>query len=62
MSGKAFDQRNKQDFEKITQILLIGVKSIRSNSSLRATIAELARLTGVHRNNQPEGLASGAVK
>jgi len=50
MSGKAFDQRNKQDFEKITQILLIGVKSIRSNSSLRATIAELARLTGVHRN------------
>lgn len=50
MSGKAFDQRNKQDFEKITQILLVGVQSIRSDSSLRATIAELARLTGVHRN------------
>lgn len=50
MTGKAFDQRNKEDFEKITKVLLAGIVSIRSDSSLRATVAELARLTGVHRN------------
>jgi HD-GYP domain-containing protein (c-di-GMP phosphodiesterase class II) len=50
MSDKAFDKRNKEDFDKVTQVLLAGIVSIRSDSSLRATIAELARLTGVHRN------------
>lgn len=50
MTGKAFEQRNRVDFEKITQTLLKGIAAIRSDSSKKSTIAELARLTGVHRN------------
>ncbi|HDS1738729.1 hypothetical protein NPS49_02210 [Pseudomonas putida] len=47
---KAFDQKNKDDFDRYTELLSKGLHEIAINDSLKATVAELSRITGVHRN------------
>lgn len=50
MTEQAFDSRNQLDFEKNTELLAQGIMQIASDPSLKATGAELSRLTGIHRN------------
>lgn len=50
MTTQAFDSRNKLDFEKNTEQLAEGILQIASDKSLKPTVAELSRITGIHRN------------
>lgn len=47
---RAFDQKNKDDFDQYTELLTRALFDIGANESLKATVAELSRLTGMHRN------------
>ncbi|ERT19656.1 hypothetical protein O162_04510 [Pseudomonas putida SJ3] len=46
----AFDQKNKEDFDRYSELLAQALLDIAANDSLKATAAELSRLTGIHRN------------
>lgn len=48
--SNAFDEKNKRDFEKNTELLLSAIEKIRRNSALPATISEVSKITGMHRN------------
>ncbi len=45
-----FDAKNQRDFELNTDRLVQAIDKIRMNNSLPPTIAQLASLTGMHRN------------
>lgn len=45
-----YDERNLRDFDDNTRSLVKAIDKIRSNSHLPATIAQLSKLTGMHRN------------
>lgn len=47
---RAFDQKNKEDFDQYTELLAQALLDIGANDSLKATVAELSRITGMHRN------------
>ena len=47
---RAFDQKNKEDFDQYTELLTRALFDIGANESLKATVAELSRITGIHRN------------
>ncbi|WP_144175590.1 hypothetical protein [Pseudomonas sp. Kh13] len=48
--SQAFDQKNKEDFDRYSELLAKALLDIAANDSLKATAAELSRLTGIHRN------------
>jgi len=48
--NNAFDQKNKADFDRYSEMLSQALLDIAANDSLKATVAELTRLTGIHRN------------
>lgn len=48
--NQAFDSKNQEDFDKNTGIITDGLMAIGSDSSIKATVAELSRITGIHRN------------
>lgn len=48
--NKALNEKNKNDFDKNTNLLNVAIEKIHRTSSLATTIAELSRLTGLHRN------------
>lgn len=48
--GSAFDKRNLEDFDRNTEVITNGLMAIASNGSIKATAAELSRITGIHRN------------
>lgn len=50
MSNQTYDQRNKEDFETNTLALNNALLEIKSNKKLKATIAQLSKMTGIHRN------------
>lgn len=50
MTENAFDARNREDFNKITEALTSALARISQDNSLKATVAELSRISGVHRN------------
>jgi len=50
MTGQAFDVRNKLDYDMNTELLAQGIMQIAADPKLRPTIAELNRITGIHRN------------
>jgi len=50
MTGQAFDVKNKLDYDKNTELLAQGIMRIAADPKLRPTIAELSRITGIHRN------------
>lgn len=45
-----FDIKNQRDFDENTEKLVAAIDKINNTPSLPATIAELSRLTGLHRN------------
>ena len=45
-----FDTKNQRDFDENTEKLVAAIDKINNTPSLSATIAELSRLTGLHRN------------
>lgn len=47
---RAFDQKNKEDFDQYTELLAQALLNIAADDSLKATVAELSRMTGMHRN------------
>lgn len=47
---RSFDQQNKMDFDRNTELLAQALLDIAANESLKATTAQLSRLTGIHRN------------
>lgn len=50
MSNQTYDQKNKEDFEANTRALNSALLKIKSNKKLKATVAQLSEITGVHRN------------
>ncbi|OPK07406.1 hypothetical protein [Pseudomonas sp. VI4.1] len=47
---RAFDEKNKDDFDQYTELLAQALLNIAADDSLKATVAELSRMTGMHRN------------
>lgn len=50
MSNQTYDQKNKEDFEANTLTLNNALREIKSNKKLKATVAQLSEMTGIHRN------------
>lgn len=50
MTGQAFDGKNEQDFEDVTERINEALLKIASDRNVRATKSELAKIAGVHRN------------
>ncbi|MEI6894319.1 MAG: hypothetical protein V5789_06735 [Colwellia sp.] len=48
--NNAFDEKNSSDYEKNTDLLHLAMEKIHQTPTLSATIAELSRITGLHRN------------
>lgn len=48
--SNAFDKKNQDDFDSNTEVITNGLMAIASNDSVKATVAELSRITGIHRN------------
>ena len=52
--NRAFDKKNTEDYEKITQLITDALQNISSNSNLKVTIKQIVDLTGIHRNTISE--------
>ncbi|MBA1278839.1 hypothetical protein [Stutzerimonas stutzeri] len=50
MSMFEFDAQNQRDFDRITEVLTQCLLTISSDSALKPTVAQLSRLSGVHRH------------
>lgn len=50
MKQQAFESRNKEDFDQNTEALSKALQTIASDKKLKATISELSRVSGIHRN------------
>ena len=50
MSNEAYDQKNNDDYEAITSALNIALIDLENNKKLKPTIAQLSKMTGIHRN------------
>ena len=46
----AYDQKNSDDYEANTLSLKKALSDIKGNKTLKATIAQLSEMTGIHRN------------
>jgi len=46
-----FDEKNQKDYEENTKLLVNAIDKIKATPSLSPSIAELSRLTGLHRNS-----------
>jgi transcription initiation factor TFIID subunit TAF12 len=50
LKQQAFESRNKEDFDQNTEALIKALQIIASDKRLKATISELSRVSGIHRN------------
>lgn len=50
MNDQAYDKKNSDDYEENTFLLKKALSDIESNKKLKATIAQLSAMSGVHRN------------
>lgn len=50
MNDQAYDKKNSDDYEENTSLLKKALSDIESNKKLKATIAQLSAMSGVHRN------------
>jgi len=50
MNDQAYDKKNNDDYEANTSLLKKAISDIESNKKLKATIAQLSEMCGVHRN------------
>jgi len=48
--GQAFDEKNQDDFEDVTERINEALLKIASDPSVKATATELSKISGVHRN------------
>lgn len=48
--SEAYDKKNKQDYENNSEAINKALMEIRKNKELKPTIAQLSKLTGIHRN------------
>ena len=46
----AYDQKNSDDYDANTLLLEKALSDIRGNKRLKATVAQLSEMTGIHRN------------
>lgn len=49
-AGQAFDTKNQEDFDRNTETLTNGLMQIAGSVKLKPTVAELSRISGIHRN------------
>ncbi|MBD1564300.1 hypothetical protein P4S52_13210 [Vibrio sp. SA48] len=47
---EAYDEKNQDDYERNTKLLIEKIDEIERNKNLSPTITQLAELTGIHRN------------
>ncbi|MBM6444443.1 hypothetical protein JQF37_12525 [Pseudomonas sp. MIL9] len=50
MATRDFDQKNREDFDRNTAILNDALMKMAGSSKIKASISELARISGIHRN------------
>ncbi|MTI78800.1 MAG: hypothetical protein FH754_15980 [Marinobacter sp.] len=50
MNSQAYDAKNEQNFNDVTERINEALLKIASDSSIKATVTELAEIAGVHRN------------
>lgn len=50
MSNQAYDHKNSEDYEANTLILNNALQEIEGNKKLKPTVAQLSKMTGIHRN------------
>lgn len=50
MSMQAYDQKNAEDYDSNTEALASALYKIECSNDLNATIAQLSKMTGIHRN------------
>ncbi|MCT8088728.1 hypothetical protein H0920_01290 [Acinetobacter sp. C_4_1] len=50
MSNQAYDQKNSEDYEANTLIINNALLAISNNKKLKVTVAQLSKMTGIHRN------------
>lgn len=50
MTEQAYDQKNSEDFEANTKSIKSALEKIKSNKKLKATVAQIVEMTGIHRN------------
>lgn len=50
MTAREFDKKNKEDLDRNTAILTDALMKMAGDSKIKATISELSRLSGLHRN------------
>lgn len=54
MSDQAYDKKNQEDFDANSQALADALDKIAQDKKLKPTIAQLSKLTGIHRNTISE--------
>ncbi|GAA77191.1 hypothetical protein P20480_3684 [Pseudoalteromonas sp. BSi20480] len=50
MIEQAYDQKNSDNFEANTKSIKCALEKIKSNKKLKATVTQIAEMTGMHRN------------
>lgn len=61
--NQAYDDVNEREFDEHTRLINAALYQIGSNTKLKPTIAELVRITGLHRNTiSNRGWPSGKLK
>jgi hypothetical protein len=50
MNRQAYDEKNKGDYEEYSNMLSEALLNIQNNKKLKPTIAQLSKMTGIHRN------------
>lgn len=50
MNDQAYNQKNSEDYEENTLTLNNALLEIEGNKNLKATVAQLSKMTGIHRN------------
>jgi len=50
MNNQAYDQKNSEDYEMNTLSINKALLEIEQDPKLKATIAQLSKMTGIHRN------------
>lgn len=50
MNNQAYDQKNSEDYETNTLSINKALLEIEQDPKLKATIAQLSKMTGIHRN------------
>lgn len=50
MRSQAYDQKNQEDFEKNSELLTKALLEIQNSKKFKATISQLSKMTGMHRN------------